>query len=326
MTQYLRYCSVSCGGQTFNYDASTEEEGLRIVFEFHPKSMQSPGVGIITIKNPLPAHATPLIRKEFGEVVVDAGYVDGHGVIFRGNVKWGVYGRESPTDTQVIIYAAVADQAHNYATVSTTFPPGSTPQQHFDAALNAMNPMGVTKGYVGVDLSKPVYSRSVTLFGMARDVLANIAKSKNAMLSYQQQQVVMVPKGGSLPGGPIALNSLTGLVGMPTQTTSGIMARCLINPNIKIHSQVKIDQKDIQGGLPPFLGPSDVALGQTFLAPTAADGLYTVYKIDIYGDTRGSPWYMDLALYATNVSYQSPDEATAVANYSVGAAPYLGPN
>ena len=30
------------------------------------------------------------------------------------------------------------------------------------------------------------------------------------------------------------------------------------------------------------------------LAPLAADGLYTVLKIDLYGDTRGNPWYMDL--------------------------------
>ena len=325
MTQYLRYCSVSCGGQTFTYDASTEEEGLRIVFEFHPKSFQSPGVGIVTIKNPLPAHATPMIAKEFGDLTVDAGYVDGHGVLFHGDMKWGVYGRESPTDTQVILYASDGNLANNYATVSTTFPPGSTPQQHFDAALNAMNPMGVTKGYVGVDLSKPVYSRSVTLFGMARDVLATIARSKGAMLSYQQKKVVMVPRGGSLPGGPIALNSLTGLVGMPTQTTSGIMARCLINPNIKVHSQVKIDQKDIQGGLPPLISPQGYTYPQetSLLAPTAADGLYTVYKIDVFGDTRGSPWYMDLAMYATNVSWKSLDERNAMQNYGESGAPNI---
>ncbi len=67
----------------------------------------------------------------------------------------------------------------------------------------------------------------LTLFGHARDVLANIAKTKNASVSYQNEQVTIVPKGGSAPGGAIVLNSTTGMIGMPSQSIGGIFARCL---------------------------------------------------------------------------------------------------
>jgi hypothetical protein len=78
------------------------------------------------------------------------------------------------------------------------------------------------------------------------------------------------------------------------------MARCLLNPAIKIHSQVKIDQTDIQGSTTPINFAGTNELGNSQLAPIAADGLYTVYKVDVDGDTRGNPWYQDLAMIATN--------------------------
>ncbi len=65
------------------------------------------------------------------------------------------------------------------------------------------------------------------------------------MVFYDQQQVTMIPRQGSRPGGAVVLNSDSGLIGMPTQTTDGIFARCLINPSIKRGSQVQINESDI---------------------------------------------------------------------------------
>ena len=281
--------------------------------------MQTPNILKLEVSNILPTTARQFTQKEYKHIVVDAGYQDGHGVIFQGNITQAIYGRESATDTLLTVYAGDGDHAHNYATVNTTFPPGSTPQQHFNAALQAMQPMGVSQGFVGVDLSTPTYPRAVTLFGMARDVLSNIAKFKQATVSYQQEQVTMVQNGQSAPGGAIVLNSQTGLIGVPTQTIQGIMARCLINPSIKIHTQVQINQADIMGGAAPITTTDPNAeLGQSMLAPIAADGLYTVYKVDVNGDTRGNPWYQDLAMIATNVTPNvGQKEAVAV---------YLGAN
>jgi hypothetical protein len=308
--QYLRYCTVTADG-VGSIDVST----LRCRFNISQWTMQTPNILKLQVSNMLPATARQFVQKEYKHIQVDAGYLDGHGIIFQGDIKQAIYGRESPTDTLLTVYAADGDHAHNYATVNTTFPPGSTPQQHLNAAVSAMSPMGVTQGYIGVDLSTPVYSRAVTLFGMARDVIANIAKSKQATTSYQQEKVTMVPYNGSAPGSAITLNSSTGLIGMPTQTIKGIFARCLINPAIKVHSQVQINQKDIQGAYAPITVQGDQTITQAQLPSIAADGLYTVYRIDVDGDTRGNPWYQDLQMLATG-TLPSPAQSDLI--------PYLG--
>jgi hypothetical protein len=252
------------------------------------------------ISNLSPQRAAQFTQKEFKRISIHAGYQDGHGIIFQGNIVYAISGRESPTDTLVTVWAADGDEGHNYGIVNTTHPPGSTPQQHFNTALAALGQYGITKGYIGVDLSTPTYPRAVTLFGMARDVLANIAKTKNASVSYQNEQVTMVPKGGSAPGGAIVLNSQTGLIGMPSQTIGGIFARCLVNPAIGIHSQVQINQGDIQGAQPAISNTGEEQITFASLPPLATDGLYTVYRIEKNGDTRGNDWYFDLQCLATN--------------------------
>jgi hypothetical protein len=239
--------------------------------------MLTPSVLTLKITNPLPSRAQAVVKQEYKHIKIDAGYQTNHGTIFQGNIIQAIYGRENPTDTLLTIYAADGDHAHNYATTNTVLPPGSTPNDHLNVALAAMGPKGVTKGFIGVDLSTPTYSRAVTLVGMARDILTNIAKGKQATVSYQQEKVTIVQNGKSAPGAAIVLNSTTGLIGMPTQTIQGIFARCLINAAIHCHSIVN-----------------------QFLAPIAADGLYLVYRADIYGDTRGNEWYQDLRTVALN--------------------------
>jgi hypothetical protein len=218
------------------------------------------------------------------------------------------------------VYAADGDHGHNYATTNTVLPPWSTPQQHLNVAMQALGQFGITQGFIGVDLSTPTYSRAVTLVGMARDILSNIANFKQATVSSQQEQVTMVQNGQSMPGGAIVLNSNTGLIGIPTQTSQGILARCLINPSIRVHSQVMINQFDINGGAAAINVAGDNTIGQANLAHVAADGLYMVYKIDVDGETRGNPWYQDLALIATTQVAGQPESPTAAAT----AAPYLG--
>jgi hypothetical protein len=291
--QFLRFCSVTL-------DSSIDVSTLRCRFKIEQGTMLTPSVLTLMITNPLPSRAQAVVKQEYKHIKIDAGYQSNHGTIFQGNIIQAIYGRENPTDTLLTIYAADGDHAHNYATTNTVLPPGSTPNDHLNVALEAMGPKGVTKGFIGVDLSTPTYNRAVTLVGMARDILTNIAKGKQATVSYQQEKVTMVQNGKSAPGAAIVLNSTTGLIGMPTQTIQGIFARCLINPAIHCHSIVKINQADIQGGTTPINVTGTNELGNQFLAPIAADGLYLVYRADIYGDTRGNEWYQDLRTVALN--------------------------
>jgi hypothetical protein len=309
--QYLRYCQVTVEGAGGSIDTSQ----LRTRFAIKPLPLLAPAIGQIKITNLSASKARAIVKSEFKKITIDAGYEDGHGVIFKGNIIQGIYGRENPTDTLTTIIAADGDHGHNWATVNTKHPPGSTPQDHFNTALQALGQFGITKGYIGIDLSTPKYPRAVTLWGMARDVLAHIAKMKDAMVFYDREQVTMIPRTGSRSDGAIVLNSTTGLIGMPTQTTDGIFARCLINPQIRRGSTVQIDQKDIQGGVAEINPVGDNSVGLSNLAAIAADGLYTVIKIEINGDTRGDEWYMDLAMWSKSAG--APPK-TSLLPYNLG--------
>jgi hypothetical protein len=303
--QYIRFCQLTAGsvqiGGAYDAPGQPEQPSLRVRFEIGKTSAITPNIAKIMVTNLRADRGTALLQlaETHGVVTLDAGYQSGHGVIFKGNAVQGIAGRENPTDTLLTLYASDGDQAHNHAVVNTTHPPGSTPQQHVDTAMQAMSGYGVTKGFVGIDLSQPVYSRAVVLYGMARDVLANVAKSKNATVSYQDMQMTMVAKGQSAPGSAVELNASTGLVGMPTQTSDGIFARCLINPQIKVHGQVHIDESLVQQGAWGFdqTGTNQMARGN--IAGIAADGIYTVCKINLSGDSRGNPWYMDIGMLAS---------------------------
>lgn len=320
---YLRTCSIIA--QAAN-GATLDVSFLRCRFQIKQHIVQTPQRATIKITNQNPDTARLFVtpNAEFTTVTIMTGYQDdgSSGVLFSGNIVQAIYGRENPTDTMTQILASDGHQGHNYGVVNKSLAAGSTPMDHVNAAAAAMAQYGLSLGTIGASLgglATPVYPRGVALYGMARDVLANIAKTKGADLSYQAGKINMLGPTDSLPGGPVKLNSTTGLIGMPTQEIGGIMARSLINTNIKVGGLVQINQADIQGllqGVNPD-GSSNVALNSTQVGSIAADGIYKVFKIDIDGDTRGNPWYMDIAALPVG---QAPTSASIAAGAGLGNA------
>lgn len=296
---WIRKCKIvaqAAGGQSIDLSE------LRCRFQIKMHGEHGPDKALIKITNQNPATAKKFVTPsaEYTTISIYVGYQDdvSEAMLFSGGIVQAFYGRENPTDTLTTIIATAGHQAHNYATVSKTLPAGSTPQDHVNAAAAAMKKYGLDMGFIGqsINLSMPRYPRAVMLFGMARNILDNVARSKNAAVTYQQGRINMMGQNDSLPGGPIALNSKTGMIGMPTQEIGGIMVRSLINPAIKVGGQIKIDQKDIQQFVLPTdpVGGNTVAASDINLAQIALDGVYKVYVIDVEGDTRGMPWYMDI--------------------------------
>ena len=138
MADWLRYLNISIqGGQTLTFNA----DGLRIRFNIKQHSESTPSIADIMITNQATAEAKQLVQvsAEYKEVTIDAGYPDNHGIIFGGNIVRAIYGRENPTDTLTTIHCQDGGQAHQYAMVNKTFPPGSTPKDHVNAAIQAMS-------------------------------------------------------------------------------------------------------------------------------------------------------------------------------------------
>jgi hypothetical protein len=161
-----------------------------------------------------------------------------------------------------------------------------------------MSPHGVGSGNIAT-LPVTKLPRGKVMYGNARHYLTNIVKTKGGEWSIQDEKVTIVPKKGYLKGTRVVLTSKTGMVGTPQQTTAGVNVKCLLNPNIKISSQIVIDNKSVEQykiNLSVPLSPENIP------APLTRDGTYYVLVAEHTGDTRGNDWYTTLTCLNIDVT------------------------
>jgi len=295
--QYIRRAQLNVAGTVIELtgaEDARDDTALRVRFNIKDSTLQAPRVAEIRITNLNDTTSKKLLGKKGQTVELNAGYREGMGRIFKGEIKQVRMGRETPTETYLDVFAATQERAYNNAIVSKTLPAGSTGQDIYKACLAAMEPFGVKQGQIPDALAKMKYPRPVTLFGMARDHLRTLAYSSGCTWNIRDDNLDVIPKDGARDGAAIVLTSRTGLIGLPAQTEQGILARCLINTRIGINSTVKIDQKSIQQAAQNLSYGGEPFNSEPYLPSLAADGLYRVVGMDHIGDTRGPPWYCEL--------------------------------
>jgi hypothetical protein len=288
--QYLRQISLKIGNDTEAIDLSE----LRIRFSVRRGTISTPNTADIRVYNVSAATARKAQLKEFGRVVLMAGYAGNYGVIFDGTIKQVRRGRESQTDTYLDITAADGDSAYNWSVINMSLAAGSTAQDHLKSAVQAMEGRGVTMGDSGT-LSTNKLPRGKVMFGLTRDVLDNLGRTQDVSWSIQDGKMTLIPNTAYLPGDAIVVNYQTGMVGLPEQTQNGVNVRILLNPSVKIGRLLKIDNESIQRlRLSP--APLDEAQNRLLLEQIslAADGVYKTLIADHHGDTRGNEWYTDV--------------------------------
>jgi hypothetical protein len=249
----------------------------------------TPNVADIRVYN-LDEKTALQIRKEFTRVTLQAGYEGNFGVIFQGNIKQVIIGRESATDTFIDIVAGDGDRAYNFAIINATLAKGSTQTDQINAAATAMGPKGVTAGHLG-EQSTQQLPRGKVMYGNARGYLRDVAQNSQSSWSIQDEKITFVKKKSYLPGERVVLTSKTGMIGTPQQTNEGVNVKCLLNPNIKIASRVQIDNASIARFKINLSIPNSAA---NIPAPLTADGVYYVLVVEHTGDTRGIEWYSNL--------------------------------
>jgi hypothetical protein len=285
--QWIREVKLQvAGGSTI-----TDLSALRIRFQTMQNNLQRPNSAHITITNPSPDTAKRL-QKEGTVVRLEAGYQDGGpALIYQGNLIQKRVGRENPVETYLDMLAGDGDQAYNFATVSKTLSAGSTFRDQVDVVAQSMKEYGVEIGYIP-DLGDKKMPRARSLFGMARDIMRDIAFSTGCSWSIQDGKLTMVKNQESLPGDVHVINSNTGMVGLPEQTLDGIKVRMLLNPKIKPGSRLKIDQASVQTAL---FSPNYTAEVQNSMIPSLADdGVYKCLVVEHQGDTRGLSYYTNV--------------------------------
>lgn len=279
--QWIRKASLIVADGEEGLDLSE----LHFKFKVDQSDLETPNNCIIRVYN-LSDKTAQAVEKEYTRVVLQAGYQNGaFGIIFDGTIKQVRRGRENATDKYLDILAADGDIASNFGVVSSTLSAGATPEDQTRVLADAM---GVDQGYVsyGIGATLP---RGKVLYGMARDHLRRLSQTAGSTWSIQNGKIQVVPLSSYLPSEAVVLTSRTGLIGLPEQTEDGIKCKCLLNPKIRIGSQVQIDNASIQRQQISF----EYTAFNIF--PTIADdGFYKVLVAEFEGDTRGNPWYTNI--------------------------------
>lgn len=287
--QFLRACTLLVSTSKGDaLDLST----LRIKFAVKRSDTMTPNSADIRVYN-LSAETAATIKKEYTKVILQAGYISNYGVIFKGNIKQVILGRENATDTFIDIIAGDGDQAYNFAIVNTTLAAGSNQSTQLNAAQAAMTKMGVTAGKTVGTIPQVALPRGKVMYGNAKDHIRSIADSSGFNWSIQDEQLNFIKQTTYLPGNPVELTSKTGLIGTPQQTNEGVNCKCLLNPNIKIAGQVFINNASIELLKINLSVPGSPA---NVPAPLTADGIYYVLVAEHEGDTRGVSWYTNLVM------------------------------
>lgn len=265
---------------------------LRIAFDIKLTDSQTPNSARIRVYN-LSQNLASRVQKEFTYITLQAGYESNFGTIFYGNIKQVIYGSENNVDTFIDIAAGDGDDAYNYSVVNRTLDGNVKQSDIVDAALLPMFDRGIEQGFVD-STGDTALPRGRVMYGMSRDYLQAAAYNTDTTWSIQNGKYQSVKLTGYVPNTAVVLNSKTGLVGTPNQTNDGIIVKCLLNPNIKIASQVQINQADIQLQLIDDSSESGDSGASSTPSPIASDGFYRVLIAEYTGDTRGNDWYCDL--------------------------------
>lgn len=301
-TQYGRACSLVVFGLNQN---GLDLSELRIKFAIKRANTLTPNTADIRVYN-VSIETARTIKKEFSQVILQAGYVGNYGVIFRGNIKQVILGRENSTDTFVDIIAGDGDLAYNFAVVNASLASGSKQEQQLSAVMNSMMMKGVMPGYVQLNSNEEL-PRGKVLYGNSINYLRTIAETTEQQVSIQDEQITFVPLSSFLPGEVTVLTSKTGIVGTPQQTNEGVNLKCLLNPTLKVGGRVQIDNKSVEALKINLAVPNSAA---NIPAPFSEDGVYNIFVVEHIGDTRGLEWYSNLVTLYVDVTSNPANSVT----------------
>lgn len=292
--QWLRDFSLQVGDDG---GAGLDFSAFRVAFRIEKKDSAEPNNAVFQVYN-VTRETFQKVKKEFTQIRFEAGYKENKALIFKGNVKQVTFARENGTDSILTIAAGDGDEAHNFAICNQTLAAGAKQGDVFDAAGGKMAEFNVESAGLGKDNSNAL-PRGKVLYGRASDYLQHAAKEAQCDYSIQDGKI-QAPENKSLGEICFVLNSRTGLIGAPTETTEGVDAVCLLNPLLKVGSAVQIAQEQIVQNIVGDFS-HDLTIEQE-QSKNAADGVFRIFSITYEGDSHGQAWFCSFSAIATDES------------------------
>lgn len=209
-------------------------------------------------------------------VEIEAGYVDGMSLIFRGDLRTAITRREG-SDLITTLEGEDGGRAFLWGRINRSYPPGTpatTVLRDCAAAMGVglgnLPEISAAAAFTG---GGTVFSQGTVVSGAAHNELDRLLRSMGLRWSVQNGVLSVTRQGRALDSFPVVLGSATGLIGRPESNVDGtITARSLIIPDVTPGRRVVFD---------PTLGLS---------------GAYRIDRAKYTGDTTAQPWYIDMTL------------------------------
>ncbi|MDH4163332.1 MAG: hypothetical protein OEW15_11685 [Nitrospirota bacterium] len=296
--QYRRHFSLIVTGTNIDGPNGLDLSALHCKFSVKRSSNMTPNCADIRVYN-LDQNTALKIKKQYTQVIIQGGYNSNFGVIFKGNIKQVIIGRESATDTFIDLNCGDGDLAYNYAVVNTSIASGSSMADQLKQITAPMTSLQTALGGTQPEFQPTILPRGKTLWGTSRDYLRTFAQQNDLTWSIQNEQVEFIRQQGYAPGEAVVLTSKTGMIGTPQQTNIGVNVVCLMNPLINPGRRIKIDNASVAQLKIDLGNPKDPV---NLAPPLTADGVYYALVIEQQGDNRGLDWYSKVICCTVNPS------------------------
>ena len=224
-------------------------------------------------------------------VFVEAGYASkyAYGRIYVGTIIQCLRGRDK-TDFLLTLVMGDATMFNVQSVLGLTVNSENNMRKVVEEVVNKSGNItntnyGMSVGKITQRSDQIQLPRGKVLFGRSSKILEQISNTLNSTVYIENGVVNLVSLEDVEEDEIFEISPSSGLIGMPTQQQDMISLKCLLNPQFKLNSLFKIDNKYIQTG--------QYQLGQTFI-PLNTQGIYRVIKIVYEGDTRGNEWFTNI--------------------------------
>lgn len=291
-------------------DSSIDQDltGLRTKFEVKKSNKKEANTAKIDIYNM--SNNSYEILKNSGRlrVVLEAGYEDGKGIIFQGDV---VKFTKKPGDKDVIYTVEAKDSLYTLRNLRTSvsYEDGTSLRTIINDMAKKMNEYsGIIMGNIDAAVDRYKVEHGITLIGQLDDVLNELTddyllswRFEDGVLfvedvlgaDYQDTAIILssgvISKDTGLPGEIVGSSEFnTGLVGFPEWVDSGQKAT----------KKKKTTPKKVEKGLKvvSLLNPFYKIYKRIDLRSNYYEGEYKIKEITFKGDTHGKEWYAELLL------------------------------
>lgn len=251
-------------------------EELDVAFEITKSlSSKTPNSAEMRIWNLNAEHRKRLQELEKVYVSLEAGYVGGTSLLFRGDLRDVLSTREG--SDWITTITSDSGRLARKRRILKSFAPGATVENVLNAAAKAM---GVRLGNTaaktvsakiqGTQASK--FFNGYALAGAIEGELDRLARSCGLEWSVQDDELQFLDQGMPLQELGIELSPDTGLIGSPEPGNKAITeARCLMIPDLFPGRRIRITSEHVTG-------------------------IYRAETTKHVGDTAGRDWYVDLEL------------------------------